>query len=306
MNIEENTVEIEVFNKKIRLKNYLCANGENGQKKIEPVLKLTIKVTDSCDCSCPFCSNRNMRDFGKLDFDKLEKVIRELNKTGILKRISITGGEPMKYPDEVNRLINLILSINDKINIGITTSGLNLRKFLEFDNLEKIEGLHISRHHYDDKINKSIFKSDNIATSDDIKYLQSQLKDKYIININTVLNKGYIDNIEELKKMCDYVDDLGVKRIGIVSLLKLNDYAKEHFISYDEIMANGDKCFYVNDHYHNYNYCSCIDGLYHTKNNNLIEYYARVVGEEKCPYVTSLVYTTDNKLKTGFQGEEIY
>ncbi len=306
MNIEENTTEIEVFNKKIRLKNYLCTNGKDNPKKKTLNLKLTIKVTDSCDCSCPFCSNRNMRDFGNLDFNKLEEVIKELNKTGMLTRISITGGEPMKYPELVNKLINLILSINDKMSIGITTNGLNLRKFLEFDNVEKIEGIHISRHHYDSKINKSIFKSDSIATDDDIKYLQSHLKDKYIVNINTVLIKGYIDSIKEIKKMCDYVDDLGVKRIGLVSLLKLNDYAKEHYIDYREIFKEKDDDFFVGHQYNNYNLCSCSDGLYSSKNKNYIEYYARMVSEETCPYIASLVYTTDNKLKTGFEGEVIY
>ena len=300
------TQEIDIFGKKVLLKTYSCSCDKNNPKKSDPRLKLTIKLTDFCDCSCPFCSNKNMRDFGHIDFVKLEKVIRELNKTGLLYRISITGGEPMKFPDEVNRLINLIISINEKIEIGITTNGLNLRKFAEFENVEKIEGIHISRHHYDDDINRKVFKSDSIATSDDIKYLQSKLKDKLIININTVLSKGFIDNFDKLKKMCEYVDSLGVKRIGIISLLRLNDYSKKHFIDFKDIFDNNDGSFYIGTSLHNFGYCSCIAGLYSTNNNNMIEFYSRMVEEKKCPYVTSLVYTTDNKLKTGFDGEIIY
>ena len=298
--------EMELFNKKVLFKTYTCSEDKDNPTITGPRIKLTIKVTDFCDCACKFCSNRNMRDFGKLDFKKLEKVIRELNKTGLLTRISITGGEPMKYPDEINKLINLIISINENINIGITTNGLNLKKFLEFDNVEKIEGIHISRHHYDDKINKEIFNSEEIATTEDIKFLQSKLQDKLIININTVLIKGYIDSFKELKKMFEYVDLLGVKRIGIISLLKLNDYAKEHFVDFNEVFEKRDSSIMVLRHLKNFNYCDCVNGLYCAKSNNMIEYYARVVGEEKCPYVTQFVYTTDNKLKTGFDGKVIY
>ena len=71
--------------------------------------------------------------------------------------------------------------IDEKIDICITTNGINLRKFAEFDNVEKIESLHISRHHYNDEINRKIFQNDEIASSEDIKHLQSLLKDKLII-----------------------------------------------------------------------------------------------------------------------------
>ncbi len=304
--MDANIQEIEIFGKKFLFKGYTCTSDKNNPIKSKPKFKLTIKLTDYCNCSCPFCANKNLKDFGELDFVKLEKVIRELNSTGYLTRVGITGGEPMMYPDTVNKLINLILSINDKIDIGITTNGLNLRKFLEFENIEKIEGLHISRHHYDDSINKKIFQNENIATSEDIKYLQSKLNDKLIININTVLIKGYIDNIEELKKMCEYVGELGVKRIGIVSLLKLNDYAKEHFVDFNDVFNNNDGSFFVAHHLCNYDYCECIDGICSTDKNDFVEFYSIMGKEKKCPYVTQLVYTTDNKLKKGFDGETIY
>ena len=306
MSIKDNMKEIELFNKKVLFKSYLCAEGNRKPKSIVPKIKLTIKLTDDCNCNCAFCSNFNIRDNGNLDFKKLEKVIREVNNTKMLTRITITGGEPMLYPDKVNKIINLILSINKEIKISINTNGFNIKKFLEFENIEKLEAIHISRHHYDDEINKKIFKNENIATSNDIKYLQSKLKDKLIININTVLIKGYIDNYNEVKKIFNYVDNLQVKRIGFVALLKLNDYSKEHFVDFNEILKQKDSNFYVGHHFHNYNYCECIDGLYYTDNNNFIEFYSFMSKEEKCPYVTQLVYTTNNTLKKGFSGEIIY
>ncbi len=300
------TEEVELFNKKVKFKSFLCTNDKNKPRKSKPSFRLSIKLTDSCNSSCLFCANKNTKDFGELDFDKIEKVVRELNKTGYLIGVSITGGEPMLYPDKVNKLINLITSIDEKVNICITTNGINLRKFAEFDNLERIESLHISRHHYDDDINREIFHSDDIATSEDIKYLQSIVKDKLIININTVLIKGYIDNIEEVKKMFEYADSLGIRRVGIVSLIKLNEYAKDNFIDFNDIFDKKDSSFFIGHHLYSYDYCECIDGIYSADSQNILEFYARMGKEKECPFVTQLVYTTDNKLKTGFNGEVIY
>lgn len=304
--LEKYTKEIELFNKKVPFKNYLCTNDKNNPLIDKPRFRLSIKLTDSCKCSCLFCANKELKDYGEIDFNKVEKVIRELNKTGYLIGVSITGGEPMLYPEKVNKLINLICSIDEKIDICITTCGLNLRKFAEFDNLEKIESLHISRHHYDDKINREIFKNNDIASAEDIKYLQSIVKDKLIVNINTVLIKDYIDNKEEVKKIFEFADSLGIKRVGIVSLIKLNDYAREHFVDFNDIFDHSESCYFIGHHLYNFDYCECIDGAYSSDKGNLIEFYARMGKEGDCPFVTQLVYTTDNKLKTGFSGEIIY
>ena len=258
------------------------------------------------DFNCSFCANKGCEDFGNLDFKKLEYVIRYLASNNIIHSISITGGEPMINPDKLFNLLNMIYSIDKNLEVQISTNGYNLKELKNFDKINDLESIHISRHHYDDIINNEIFKTNTIATTEDIIYLQEFLDDKKIININTMVMKDYIDSLKEIKKMLNYVGETGVYKNGFVSLMKCNDYSKEKFINFNDIFNNLDENFFKGHHFYSKNYCECIDGMYLTDKNKLVEYYARMVKECDCPYINQLVYTSDNKLKSGFSGKVLY
>ena len=292
--------KISLFKEDIIVRDTLCGPTKDSHYEVLPSLRLYIKITDSCNANCSFCANKNSKDFGNIDFNTLEYVIRYLKEKNYLHGISITGGEPMTHPDKLNDLLNMIWTIDQEIEVAISTNGLNLRKFAEFDQINRLESIHISRHHYLDETNQEIFKSKKVATSKDIIFLQDALIDKQIININTLVMKGYIENLKEIKKMLDYVGETGVYKTGFVSLMKCNDFSKEHFINYNDIFKNLDKNFLLAHHFFNGEYCECIDGIYTTTNAKLVEFYARMVKECSCPYTTQLVYTSDNKVTAGF------
>ena len=298
--------KIELFDQEILVKDSLCGPSEDSVFKVEPSLRLYIKVTDSCNANCKFCANGNCKDFGNLDLESLEFVIRYLKENNRLHSIGLTGGEPMINPQKLNDILNLIWKIDKNIQVQISTNGLNLREIANFDNPNNLESIHISRHHYDDSKNIEIFQTDTIATTEDIMFLQDFLTNKKIININTLVMKGYIDNLEEIKKMLDYVGDTGVYKNGFVSLMKCNDYSKEHFINFNDIFNNLDQNFLLAHRFFAKTYCECIDGVYSSKNAKLVEFYARMVKECNCPYTTQLVYTSDNKLTAGFGGKVLY
>ena len=107
----------------------------------------------------------------------------------------------------------------------------------------------------DDGVNNEIFKTDTIATTEDIIDLQEFLDDKKIININTMVMKGYIDSLKEIKKMLNYVGETGVYKNGFVSLMKCNDYSKEKFINFNDIFNNLDENFFKGHHFYSKNYC---------------------------------------------------
>lgn len=297
---------IELFDQEILVKDSLCGPTPESRWEVEPNLRLYIKVTDSCNADCKFCANGNCKDFGKLDLANLEFVIRYLKENKRLHSIGLTGGEPMINPDKLNDILNLIWSIDKNIPVQISTNGLNLREIASFDNPNNLESIHISRHHYDDEKNIEIFGTDTIATTDDIMFLQDALTNKKIININTLVMKGYIDSLEEIKKMLDYVGETKVYKNGFVSLMKCNDFSKEHFINFNDIFNTLDENFLLAHHFYASTYCECIDGIYSSKNAKLVEFYARMVKECKCPYTTQLVYTSDNKLTAGFGGKVLY
>lgn len=297
---------VNIFGHDLIVRDTLCCTNPDFPKKVKSSLRLYIKLTDSCNADCLFCANKESRDFGKLDFKKLEFIIRYLIDRSLLHGISITGGEPMMNPDKLNNLLNLIYSIEPAMEVAISTNGYNLRNFLEFDTVNKLESIHISRHHYNDKDNYEIFDSEKAASTDDILYLQDGLEDKRIININTLVMRGYIEDLVGIKKMLNYVGDIGVYKNGFVSLMKCNKYSEEHFINFNNIFNCLDDNFYLGHHFYSGEYCECVDGVYLTNKQKIVEFYARMVKNCNCPYTTQLVYTSDNKLTAGFGKKILY
>lgn len=297
---------INLFGHDIIVRDTLCSTDPKDLKVVDPSLRLYIKLTDACNADCLFCANRESRDFGNLDFRKLEFVIRYLLYKKLLHGISITGGEPMMNPDKMNMLLNLIYGIDPNMEVAISTNGYNLRSFLDMEHVNKLESIHISRHHYDDEVNYSIFGSREVASTEDIVALQEGLDDKRIININTLVMKDYIEDLASIKRMLNYVGDVGVYKNGFVSLMKCNQFSKDHFINFNDIFSSLDESFYLGHHFYNGEYCECVDGVYLTDNERMVEFYARMVKDCSCPYTTQLVYTSDNKVTAGFGKKLLY
>lgn len=297
---------INLFNHNLVVKNELCTTNPNEPKTGRARLRLYIKLTDNCNAHCAFCANANNCDYGEIDFKKIEYVIKYLYSLDRLHSISITGGEPLLEYNKVFHLLDLIYSIDPNIEVQISTNGINLLKLKTYPAVNNLESIHISRHHYDDEINYHIFNSRRVASSSDIAILQESLEDKKIININTMVMKDYISNLAEIKHMLDHVGELGVYKTGFVSLMKCNEYSKKQFINFNDIFNNLDQSFFKGHHFYSREYCECIDGIYLTKYNKLVEYYARMIKDCSCPYTTQLVYTSNNQVTAGFGKKLIY
>ncbi len=297
---------INLFGHDIIVRDTLCSTVKGDVKAANPSLRLYIKLTDACNAECLFCANRESRDFGTLDFRRLEFVIRYLLDRGLLHGISITGGEPMINPDKMSTLLNLIYSIDPNLEVAISTNGYKLRSFLDMEHVNKLESIHISRHHYLDDVNYRVFGSRDIASTEDIMYLQDGLEDKRIININTLVMKDYIEDLAGIKRMLDYVGDVGVYKNGFVSLMKCNKFSRDHFINFNDIFSHLDESFYLGHHFYNGEYCECVDGMYLGNNDKMVEFYARMVKDCDCPYTTQLVYTSDNQVTAGFGKKLLY
>ena len=297
---------IKLFNQELVAKNELCTTNLKEPKIGRAKLRLYIKLTDSCNAQCMFCANATSCDYGQIDLNKLEYVIRYLYSLDRLHGISITGGEPLLEYKKLFQLLDLIYSIDPNMEVQINTNGINLLQLLNYPNVNNLESIHISRHHYDDETNNKIFRSNQVATAKDIINFQEQLEDKKIVNINTIVMKDYISNLEEIKRMLDHVGELGVYKNGFVSLMKCNPYAEQQFINFNDIFNNLDGSFFKGHHFYSREYCECLDGIYLTKYNKLVEFYARMVKDCACQYTTQLVYTSDNRVTAGFGKKLIY
>ena len=151
--------KITLFNQELTVKNELCGTNPNKTKKAHAQLRLYVKLTDNCNANCLFCANGNTCDYGNIDLNKLEYVIRYLLSLDRLHGISITGGEPLLEYNKLFKLLDLIYCIDPNIEIQISTNGINLLKLLEYPDINNLESIHISRHHYNDDINNHIFNT---------------------------------------------------------------------------------------------------------------------------------------------------
>ena len=78
------------------------------------------------------------------------------------------------------------------------------------------------------------------------------------------------------------------------------------FVTFNDIFSHLDESFYLGHHFYNREYCECVDGVYLTNNDKMVELYARMVKDCECPYTTQLVYTSDNKVTAGFGKKLLY
>lgn len=297
--------EIEIFNEVIPVKNYLCSNNPTKILQGDYKFNLYIKITDYCNAKCPFCSNQSSIPCKEnIDLDKLELVLKELHGKNLLSRISITGGEPLLYIDRLNKILNKIFEVIPDAFVTLNTNGINFDKIRQLDSLSKLEGIHISRHHYDDKRNSELFGV-KTATMQDIKGLYDYVSNKRLIRLNCLLIKGNIDNQEEVKKYLEQASQIGVFRVGFVSLMPSNQYCLDNFVNFNDIFQTLDSEFFSTHHFYDTSICECCNGIYVAKNGKLVEYYARMTKELSCDYMRQLVYTTSNELSVGFNQKKI-
>ena len=146
---------IKIFDRSLLVKDYYCSDSPTKLRKTKPSLRLYIKLTDTCFANCKFCANEQSKDFGTIDLKKLAFVISYLKENQFLHGISITGGEPMTNPDKLFQVLDLIYQIDKNMDVAISTNGYHCRELKNYDKVNNLESIHISRHHYQDDKNKS-------------------------------------------------------------------------------------------------------------------------------------------------------
>ena len=161
---EERTRTINILGKSVIVKNYICSSdGVNYRKKPENVqMQLFVCPTSYCPAGCPFCVAKNTKEKLKLDIDKFEEVMRSLKAEDRVRGVKITGGEPFSDIGLLNEVVAVLFKVfGYGLEIDISTNGIWLDGIHKIKDLEYIDSIHISRHHYDDKINQLLFGGRN-------------------------------------------------------------------------------------------------------------------------------------------------
>jgi len=181
---------------------------------------LRIAVTNTCNFKCTYC-NPNMELFNPTPFSKniptedMMKIIKACVGIGI-KRVSLTGGEPLIRPD----ILGFCKSMKEVgiERIEMTTNGFLLEKFLSAEESDYVDFFKVSF----DTTDKEIFnRTVGIDAYDRVlNGIKMLLEKKKLCVINTVITK---ENISELDGIIDFAEGLGVD----VSLLDLVCYPGE-------------------------------------------------------------------------------
>ncbi len=298
---------VTVFGKKINLKNYICSSdGVNYKQKPDDIkVQLSVCPTSFCGASCPFCIAENTNEKQFLDTKKLEKVLRGLCEEGIVRGISFTGGEPFTDVGLLNETVNMIFDIFGKsVEVSVTTNGTNLRRMHEIEMLSYIDALHISRHHYDDGINRKIFGV-TVPTKDELSEILHSVSYKDLFVLNCMLLKDYIGTKEDVHKFLDFAIDVGAGKVAFMACTPVNAFAKEQTMDYSTVLCSDDPSLLFTRGFRDFDLCKCQDGIYASESGEIIQFYGRNTNAGDCDYCRGFVYGADNRLRAGFGGEII-
>ena len=107
---------------------------------------LRISVTDKCNFRCLYCMPREglqwLPKSEILTYEEIAEIVSQLSREGI-SRIRLTGGEPTIRPN-LERLIQMIRSIDGITDVALSTNGLRLPEFAETYRAAGLDRVNIS------------------------------------------------------------------------------------------------------------------------------------------------------------------
>lgn len=285
-------------------KDYYCAREDGVYiPKKNGKLWLYVNLTNLCNAHCPFCVNPAVwKGSQTVDPARFRETLEEISSC--VDGVSITGGEPMLFPELVDGVAGAVNEIlGPDIRLEMATNGTNLAKIPELTFLERFTSIHISRHRADDAGNAALlgFSAPSVT---EIRDLVASLKDPGKIVFNCVLQKGGVETLADAAAYLEMAAEAGVQNTGFVGLFLANDYCRTHYVSPGELAFEKDDRFCLWGQLRDHGYCRCGSGDYRAE-TGFVRFYFRCPGSEKAPYARQLVYNHDNRLLDGFGGEEI-
>ncbi len=292
-------MEVKLFDKAISIKDVGCRYGSMSASNIPPSVNLFVKVTNGCNARCAFCSNMgNNPSNSEFDHSKLWRIVDELQSKKIfVNRVNITGGEPAVVPTVVNRILEQ--ASNDQyrdIHLHLNTNGL-LPSSQELMRHPRWNSISMSLHHYDREVLSEIY-----GVKIPVSAFSFDGVNRDIVNASCNLIRGYIDCNAEVEKMLKFAISFGLPRLGFVSLMKVNDYCKDHSVDFDEINFAAIPHLYFTESRNRGADCKCSNYLFN-HNSRILEVYMRNYANPN--YCESSLMFDGQFLRQGFHNDNI-
>lgn len=272
----------------LNLAQYHCRlNNESLVKIEEPMVNVYVRLSNVCNADCNFCEFCGEKK--RFDKAKFKELFIRLHKQIRINKVSFTGGEPTLDFSLFEEMVDFVKSIDDKIFTVVNTNGIYLSKLANL----KLNSVALSRHHYLDEVNDSIFKT-RTPTSEEIKSYGANN-----LHLSCNLIKGYVGSTDEIFKYLDWCSRCSVKDVGFVGLMKVNQFCEEHFVDYDVLdIKNTIRTKNWSRSVNGKTTCKCANFVYAGK--SLVNFYCR---HYVCNNNESVVVYDLDTFKNGFNGE---
>ena len=101
-------MEYSIFGKAIAIKQTGCSQCGIPGLRLAPSVNLFVQVTQGCNATCLFCSNKEKpKTHVPFNLAKLFDIVQEIRSKNIdINRINVTGGEPSVVPELVSRILD--------------------------------------------------------------------------------------------------------------------------------------------------------------------------------------------------------
>lgn len=302
------TREICILGKPLIVKDYICsADGVHYKRKPENAqLQLSVCPTSYCPAGCPFCIAQNTRSQQRIDVGQFAKVMRLLKEEDRVRGVKITGGEPFYDVGLLNEVLCVLYDVfGYGLEVSVSTNAIRLHQMHKLRDLSHLESIRISRHHYDDAVNRALFGGADVPSGEQLKEIVRTVSFRDVFVFNCLLLKDYIGSEEEAHRFMDFAIGVGVPKVGFVTCSPINAFAKRQTIPYESVLKDDDPSLLFTRRFYDYDICRCRDGVYVSPEGQIIEFYGRSTKTDRYAYVRGLVYDADNRLRDGFGGEVI-
>ncbi|MBW9220795.1 GTP 3',8-cyclase MoaA [Methanothermococcus sp. SCGC AD-155-M21] len=203
------------------------------------IRSLGISITPHCNLKCFYChrEGHNCNSNSLMTPEEIGKIVKSTLKFGV-KKIKISGGEPLLRPD----LVDIIENISDiRIkDISLTTNGILLENYAEKLKNAGLNRVNVSM----DTIDPVKYK--NITYCGDIKIVKAGIERALDVGL-TPLKINYLamkNTIEDLDPLMDYCRDIDAI-LQIIEFIPLNENLKKYYVDIttieNEIAKKSDK-----------------------------------------------------------------
>lgn len=200
--------------------------------------KLRISVTEHCQMRCTYCMPLNQtfpKQHEYLSFDEIVQLARDLKDIAGIKKIRLTGGEPLLRTN-LSQLIAELTQLGFS-DIGLTTNGILLEEQLpdlikagltnvniSLDSLNENRFYQMARMSPDSKAFEKVMTGITAALSAGLK-----------VKINTVLTA---DNFSEVISLLEFAQEKNIflRFLELMSLGEANQIHQQQYVRFDELM----------------------------------------------------------------------